>query len=50
MIGDSYVDIRAARNAGVRSCGVSWGFQPGSLAADPPDLLIRHPRELLDLT
>jgi phosphoglycolate phosphatase len=50
MIGDSYVDIRTARNAGVRSCGVSWGFQPDSFAADPPDLLIRHPRELLDLT
>ncbi|MGH9610763.1 MAG: HAD family hydrolase [Bryobacteraceae bacterium] len=46
MIGDSFVDIRAARNAGVRSCGVAWGFQPDSFAADPPDLLIRHPREL----
>lgn len=50
MIGDSYVDIRAARNADVRSCGVAWGFQPDSFAADPPDLLIHHPRELLDLT
>ncbi|MGH9584520.1 MAG: HAD family hydrolase, partial [Bryobacteraceae bacterium] len=46
MIGDSSVDVRTARNAGVRSCGVAWGFQPGSFEADPPDLLIRHPREL----
>lgn len=47
MIGDSAVDVRAARNAGVRSCGVAWGFQPDSFEADPPDLLIQNPAELL---
>jgi len=40
MVGDSYVDVRTARNAGVRSCGVSWGFQPESFAGDPPDVLV----------
>ena len=31
MVGDSYVDIRTARNAGVASAGVTWGLQPESL-------------------
>jgi phosphoglycolate phosphatase len=47
MIGDSAVDIRTARNAGVRSCGVTWGFQPDSLQQDPPDVLIHRIEELL---
>lgn len=40
MVGDSYVDVRTARNAGVRCCGVSYGFQPESLVADPPDMMV----------
>ena len=47
MVGDSSVDIQTARNAGVRSCGVSWGFQPESLETTPPDVLIHSPAELL---
>jgi phosphoglycolate phosphatase len=27
FIGDSNVDIRTAKNAGVKSVGVSWGFR-----------------------
>jgi phosphoglycolate phosphatase len=46
MVGDSSVDIQTARNAGVRSCGVAWGFQPGSLETTPPDVLIHSPGEL----
>jgi phosphoglycolate phosphatase len=46
MVGDSSVDIQTARNAGVRSCGVSWGFQPGSFETTPPDVLIHSPGEL----
>ena len=49
MIGDSGVDVQTARNAGVSSCGVAWGFQPESFDADPPDFLVRHPRELLEV-
>lgn len=47
MVGDSYVDIRTARNARVAACGVSYGFQPESLLADPPDFMIDDMRELL---
>jgi len=46
MVGDSYVDMRTARNAGVLACGVSYGFQPESLEKDPPDFLIDDMREL----
>ena len=39
MIGDSSVDIRTARNAGILSCGLTCGFQPESLADPAPDVL-----------
>ena len=40
MVGDSAVDVRTARSAGVRCCGVSYGFQPETLVDDPPDMLV----------
>ena len=49
MIGDSAVDVHTARNAGVSSCGVEWGFQPEGFAGDPPDFRVRSPQELVDL-
>lgn len=49
MVGDSSVDVQTARNAGVRSCGVMWGFQPESFELVSPDTLIRDPAELLGL-
>ncbi len=49
MIGDSSVDIRTARNAGVRSCGVTYGFQPESFEHDPPDVLAASMEELTDM-
>lgn len=47
MIGDSAVDVMTARNAQVRACGVSWGFQPETFAAAPPDFMIDDLRELV---
>jgi phosphoglycolate phosphatase len=47
MIGDSAVDVMTARNAQVTACGVSWGFQPETFAAAPPDFLIDDMRELI---
>ena len=40
MVGDSIVDMQTARNAGVMSCGVTYGFQPETLHECPPDLLV----------
>ena len=49
MIGDSAVDVMTARNAQVRACGVSWGFQPETFPAAPPDFMIDDMRELVKL-
>jgi len=48
MVGDSAVDIRTARNAKILACGVTYGFQPETLADEPPDLLVDHPGELVE--
>jgi len=48
MVGDSAVDVRTARNAGVIACGVSWGFQPETLIEEPPDFLISEIGELVE--
>jgi phosphoglycolate phosphatase len=40
MVGDSYVDVQTARNAGVPSCGVTYGFQPETFREFPPDVLV----------
>lgn len=48
MVGDSGVDVRTARNAGVTACGVSYGLQPETFLQDPPDLLIADMLELAE--
>jgi phosphoglycolate phosphatase len=47
MVGDSAVDILTARNAQVRACGVTWGFQPETFADAPPDFTIDRMSELV---
>ena len=49
MVGDSSVDVRTARNAGIRAAGVSYGFQPESLDEEPPDVLVDRMEELADI-
>ena len=49
MVGDSATDVAAARGAGVRVAGVTWGFHPGALREARPDRLFDHPRELVAL-
>src|SRR5260370_26065916 len=46
MIGDSGVDVRTARNANVKACGVSYGFQPEAFEQDPPDILVDDMNDL----
>ncbi len=49
MIGDSSIDVLTGRNAGLWTCGVTYGFAPHSLEDVPPDVLIETPRQLGDL-
>lgn len=49
MIGDSSVDVLTGRNAGMWTCGVTYGFAPHTLESMPPDVLISSPRELGEL-
>ena len=48
MVGDSGVDIRTARNANVKACGVTYGFQPETFEQDPPDLVVDNMLQLAD--
>jgi phosphoglycolate phosphatase len=49
IVGDSGVDVRTARNAGIRACGVTYGFQPETFADDPPDILVDRMEQLADM-
>ena len=48
MVGDSAIDIVTARNAGVSCCGVTYGFQPETLADPAPDLLVDRMEDFAD--
>jgi len=49
IIGDSSVDVLTGRNAGMWTCGVTYGFAPHTLCEAPPDAVLDHPHELADL-
>ena len=49
LIGDSDVDVVTAQNAGIYSVGCSYGLSPHTLEAAPPDVLVDHPREWIEL-
>ena len=47
FVGDSDVDIRTAKNGGLTSCGVLWGFRSRrELSGEGADYLAADPREL----
>lgn len=49
LIGDSAVDVRTARNAGIKAAGVTYGFQPETFEQDPPDILVDGMEELVEM-
>jgi phosphoglycolate phosphatase len=46
IVGDSDTDVLTGRNAGVWTCGVTYGIGSRSLQAAPPDLLLDDLRRL----
>ena len=49
IIGDSSIDVLTGRNAGLWTCGVTYGFAPKSLEEASPDVLVDNPSELGEL-
>ena len=49
IIGDSHTDVETGHNAGLQTVGVTYGFAPQSLADAKPDVIVDHPRELMEL-
>jgi phosphoglycolate phosphatase len=49
IVGDSQVDVRTGRNAGLRTVGVTYGFAPHTLKEHPPDVLVDTAKELMEV-
>lgn len=49
MIGDSQNDSLTAKNAGMWSIGVTYGFAPESLKHAPPDAVVDTPAEIAEV-
>jgi phosphoglycolate phosphatase len=49
IVGDSGVDVATGRNAGLWTCGVTYGFAPHTLEAAQPDVVIDGVVELAEL-
>lgn len=49
IVGDSSIDVFTGRNAGIATCGVTYGFAPHSLCEAPPDVVVESPDELAKL-
>src|SRR6266567_873079 len=46
IVGDSHVDVRTGRNAGLWTIGVTYGFATHTLENEPPDVLVDEALEL----
>jgi phosphoglycolate phosphatase len=49
IVGDSGVDVLTGRNAGMWTCGVTYGFAPHTLQDAAPDVVLDKPSELADM-
>jgi phosphoglycolate phosphatase len=48
IVGDSSNDVLTGRNAGLWTCGVTYGFAPQTLELAPPDVVVDTPSELAE--
>ncbi len=46
IVGDSHVDVRTGRNAGLWTVAVTYGFAPHTLEGEAPDVTVDTPQEL----
>ena len=46
FVGDSSIDVATGRNAGMWTCGVTYGFAPQTLQSAAPDVIVDTPAEL----
>ncbi len=49
IVGDSSVDVLTGRNAGLATCGVTYGFAPHTLGEVEPDVVVERPQDLQEL-
>lgn len=49
MVGDSSIDVVTGRNAGLWTCGVTYGFAPHTLCEAQPDVVVDTPGEIAAL-
>jgi phosphoglycolate phosphatase len=49
LVGDSGVDVATGRNAGLWTCGVTYGFAPHTLENNPPDVIVDRAAEWAEL-
>ena len=50
FVGDSNVDIKTAKNGGLTSCGVLWGFRTrAELEEEGAIIIVETPQELVQV-
>lgn len=49
IVGDSHVDVRTGRNAGMWTVAVTYGFAPHTLEVETPDITVDTPHELTEV-
>jgi phosphoglycolate phosphatase len=49
IVGDSSTDVITGRNAGLWTCGVTYGFAPHTLCEATPDVVVDRPQEIAEL-
>ena len=49
FVGDSGVDVATGRNAGLWTCGVTYGFAPHTMEGNLPDVMVDAPADLAAL-